>query len=868
MLLTGPAGVGKGTLVDVLSKELNTAVENCPKVISAVSVRAPSPHGTVYPWRAFYKALLKALHDPLPDQKVDRRRMVDHLRNGSKLTLRGTVDDLRSAAFEAIDDRELEVIFIDEAMNFFVNERGRTFQNQLDVLRDFCDEAGCKVVMVCTPRILDGGVLGRSADGLPGERARPTAEFIRRATRVFFPRYAPAENLRSKEFRGFQEVVKAFSDQLPAEVRPEFTPENIRSLQVDTIGCIGNLVKWYVNAISLCVDEKARRLEWSYFERTPFCDQDFTDLRDQCEKGEEDFLRINECTGCGDKRKDGAKEVSLGEDEAGSPPSDGKSPKRGRIRQNPRRPTTGMDDIAVEGSKDREEAGRHRTHRDTAGSKNGEDADTSGCVGSGGDQADVEKGDGAGDVVFSGRLMMGRDAKRLVPLYGRDPIGAGTPLTESLSSFVGRLSIARHLMPSTICIELVRPLVPEGIGGRSYWRDGLVGQSGVIWDDRAEFSEVLVQASTKLTALDDLSLHTLLPWRWLFSGAGSGALYRRQRRWCASCLAEWRAGGVDPWEPLLWRVAPVRRCSVHGTVFSEACPKCGAMQGYMPGRIPFGTCRGCGHDLEEGDPSVSAGGTDDLTAPWARWERQVSYVAGQMLASQKEMALHAGPRGFLTLLERERNKAGIGNIVRLAKHVDVSSVALTNWLSGNNCWRLESFLRVCLRLRIDPLSVAVFPHRDFVELEEAGGSPWVDAEPPARLRKSKPGPCRHWSLAKWKRVEKKLNDILEGPEPERHSVRRISSEFGFSSATLRRRLPEQHGQFKVLYEAYRKRRHEERVAGIVDLIRPAYVECAEEGIVPMKYLVFRRAGLSELYVMNPDYVRAWGQLEREFGVGD
>ena len=51
--------------------------------------------------------------------------------------------------------------------------------------------------------------------------------------------------------------------------------------------------------------------------------------------------------------------------------------------------------------------------------------------------------------------------KRLVALYGRTPMGEGTPLTESLTSFVGRLATARHLTSTAVFDALSVPNCPR-----------------------------------------------------------------------------------------------------------------------------------------------------------------------------------------------------------------------------------------------------------------------------------------------------------------------------------------------------------------------------------------------------------------------
>ncbi len=156
VLLVGPSGVGKGTLIRVLLRELNGPVEGDPAAVRAVSFRAPSPHGPTFPWKAFWKAWLIVMQDPLPDRKVDRKKALSRMANTlEQLKPSDTVDGMRDAVFSATRDRGVRVVVVDEALNLVQNEKGgHTLRNRLDVLRDISDEAGCGIVLVSTPRIL------------------------------------------------------------------------------------------------------------------------------------------------------------------------------------------------------------------------------------------------------------------------------------------------------------------------------------------------------------------------------------------------------------------------------------------------------------------------------------------------------------------------------------------------------------------------------------------------------------------------------------------------------------------------------------------------------------------------------------------
>ena len=303
LLLVGSAGVGKGTLVREMVKEWNTAVEGDRRLLRAAMFRAPSAHGTVYPWKAWYAGSLDELNDPLPDQKIDRGRVVAELRSQSRMpTIRGSVDDLRRAFFKAVRDRGIEVLFIDEALNMLVNDRGRTFCSQLDILRDLHDEVGCKIVLVSTPRILHVlEELGLSDEALSDESL--TCELIRRIGIRYLRRYGLTRETWSKESKAFRKIVEMFLKRIPEPFRPELSPENFMSLQIDSVGCLGLLVRWLLRAVSLCETEQAERLVWRHFEETSLSDVEFRVLEKQYRKDDEIVARLSKRSGCGLQRK-------------------------------------------------------------------------------------------------------------------------------------------------------------------------------------------------------------------------------------------------------------------------------------------------------------------------------------------------------------------------------------------------------------------------------------------------------------------------------------------------------------------------------------------------------------------------------------
>ena len=468
--------------------------------------------------------------------------------------------------------------------------------------------------------------------------------------------------------------------------------------------------------------------------------------------------------------------------------------------------------------------------------------------------------------------------KRRVPLYGCSPCAVGTPLVESLTGFVSRLAVARQLPTSSIFEHLVRPLVPEGVVRENLHLTGFLASEAVTYDGPGPSAQALAAALTHLTGLPDLSHLTLLPWRG-FLCASSGAIRSRSpKRWCCRCLADWRRGGTDLWESLLWRVSAVQRCPVHRIPFSELCSQCGARQAVVSEMVPFGHCCKCGHILEAKDPlrwKSSAGAFLDVQAAWEWW---IAVAVGRMLASQRLLARSGSPRGFSELLRRSldgsvnRSASGLGQpahrlVEPLARYLDVGRSSIEVWMNPERPPRLDSFLAVCMRLGEDPLQIAVAPSPVPVPRDRL---PWVGARPPwPSLRSStSPRPRRRYRRdpEHFQRLALALRHLLSDSRSGRLSATAVARSLQTSRRTLMSRFPDDYARIVVRHKAYRAVDRDEVFALRCEDLRDAVSVCVSEGWYPSKGRVFEAAGLSKTFQRVPQYVRVWRDALREHGI--
>ena len=283
VLLTGPSGVGKDCLGDHVVAELNQRVDEDPRLVSAVKLDASTPRRGPFSFKHFWETLLLQLADPLVDCKVDRDQKLFNLRAGFRTQAsRASEPALRAAAFDALRDRGVEVVIINEALALLRSERGRTLRDQLDVLRELTDRGVCKIVLMATPRIL--GPLDLSG------------ELARRIVEVPFPRYRQGDGRCPEETETFREVVKAFAHALPPLARPKLPSRRLELLHKGSLGCIGHLAGWFERAIVRCAEAGASTLAWSHFKETVYSDAKLKRFRKECEEGERLLAQLTQST--------------------------------------------------------------------------------------------------------------------------------------------------------------------------------------------------------------------------------------------------------------------------------------------------------------------------------------------------------------------------------------------------------------------------------------------------------------------------------------------------------------------------------------------------------------------------------------------
>jgi hypothetical protein len=232
VFLVGPTGVGKTRLLHRSVEKVNETalpeLEVDQGKIPIFGVEAKSPEDSSFDWKDFYIRILKAIYEPLIDQKISYATdQVNGQSNKSKCRL---------AVESALRNRHPDAFYIDEAHHLASLSSGKKLINQPEVLKSLANLTNVKIILAGTYQLLPLIDLGD--------------QLCRRTKTIHLPRYrldstsqqeANSQNITEQEI--FQNIVQEFQEVLPLDKTPDLIG-NWEFLYERSLGCVGMLKDW------------------------------------------------------------------------------------------------------------------------------------------------------------------------------------------------------------------------------------------------------------------------------------------------------------------------------------------------------------------------------------------------------------------------------------------------------------------------------------------------------------------------------------------------------------------------------------------------------------------------------------------------
>lgn len=274
------------------------------------------------------------------------------------------------------------------------------------------------------------------------------------------------------------------------------------------------------------------------------------------------------------------------------------------------------------------------------------------------------------------------DDQPRAPLKSLPPVAFGTPLSESLESYLERLCAVHDIQRKQLECFVTGELESQK---RSL---------GLVEPIRVDSAWPTTQAfASSLSTLTQQPNVARLGFGWLTAVLAGADALRPRSAWCTLCVRDCHVGKRAPYLPLSWAVKSVEACVEHRVALVSTCRNCSSTFGPRSGlRFPFLNCPRCLVPLDavcEGEPQRAQQATEKQV--------MVSEEVGKMIGALQAL----GPDAVLTIpklrkvIQSAVDRGVCSGTIELVRRAQISKSTLSALLQGSKAG-LDTWVRIAL----------------------------------------------------------------------------------------------------------------------------------------------------------------------------
>ncbi|MBF0328030.1 MAG: TniQ family protein [Nitrospirae bacterium] len=432
-------------------------------------------------------------------------------------------------------------------------------------------------------------------------------------------------------------------------------------------------------------------------------------------------------------------------------------------------------------------------------------------------------------------------------LSSLNPEGLGTPLAESVTSYIPRLCKLHSISFSTFLSDILFPKM----GTLSLVNSIKRGCSRVYtrpyaFNGVSNFTEKIIHTLELLTLQKNLIYITLLPLRNIISCQN---VFRHYRAWCPICLAERKDRALTIYEPLVWTIKAVRSCLVHHISLRTQCHKCGNMLPVIARHVQNGFCSTCGHWLGLTDTNNKY--PVDPIPDFDSWkDRNI----GELISILPETINITRNETLRTVLTEHINLHYKGSASAYARSAKIPKATISRWQAGTALPSLENLLKISYRSQT-PLADLITKGR---LQKDAKVFDYQDSESlfPASPRKTNDFDYAY--------VKRHLESVLKSKSENPLSMTKVAENLGYTKKTLYKHFYVLCRHISAKAACHRKARKEQRLGQERLFVEKVAEQLHIEGVYP-SYDAIENAAPKKGIMRSHESRDAWKNKLREFG---
>jgi hypothetical protein len=244
VLVYGPSGVGKSTMIRQIAMRLNTMRPKSPPggpvPVPVLLLETRPPDTQMFNRADYYRTALQVLGEPFFERRVlvDLEAEATWEKRGRKSARFQDAPELRHALEDAIRRYGVRAVILDEAQHLTQVGTGAKLLDQLDWIKSMTNVTEVLHILLGTYELL-------AFRNLSGQASR-------RSLDIHFARY---QFQHEQDRRDFQAVLLALLKQVPLAVDCEALMQHWSYFYERSIGCVGVLKDWLVRAVATALHE-------------------------------------------------------------------------------------------------------------------------------------------------------------------------------------------------------------------------------------------------------------------------------------------------------------------------------------------------------------------------------------------------------------------------------------------------------------------------------------------------------------------------------------------------------------------------------------------------------------------------------------